>query len=377
MSAGDTVATLQPAEPLVPLRSYRLRVTGTVRSAANVPMGDAVAQAVPFAIATDGDCAAALVISQVFGAGSNPSAPWRSDFVELHNPGPVAVSLAGLSLQYAADTADTWLVQPLPAVDVPAGGYFLIKQGGDNAGYPALPAPDFSPMMPFEMGAAAGKVALVRGTAALTGTCPLGATLDLVGYGTASCFEGVAPVPALTPTTAALRNAGGCTDRNQPTDFTVGAPAPKNGMTPAQVCVCYVNETDLQAEVDYCNLQFPTVVNEAAPYTIDAAYARVYEAGLTEPAGAASVVRVSVGFGPADSDPTTWPWMPAAFNVSVGNDDEYQAPLTFMAPGSYDFTSRATRDGTNWTLCDIDGAGSNPFLRFDQFQTGSANITAP
>jgi hypothetical protein len=57
--------------------------------------------------------------------------------------------------------------------------------------------------------------------------------------------------------------------------------------------------------------------------------------------------------------------------------DEYQAPLTFTAPGSYDFTSRATRDGTNWTLCDIDGAGSNPFLRFDQFQTGSANITAP
>ena len=50
-------------------------------------------------------------------------------------------------------------------------------------------------------------------TTALTGSCPT--ATDLVGYGTANCFEGAAATPALSNTTAALRGDGGCADTDQ------------------------------------------------------------------------------------------------------------------------------------------------------------------
>ncbi|HVV81981.1 MAG TPA: Ig-like domain-containing protein [Kofleriaceae bacterium] len=376
MSAGNTVATLQPAAPLRALGRYKLRATSTATAATGITLQNDVTQATAFTIATDGECAADVVISQVYGGGSNAGAPLRSDFVELHNPGPTAVALGGKALQLASAGGGAWTVQALPSVSIPAGGYYLVQESGSNGAFPALPAPDFTPASTFDLNATAAKVALTATTTPLAGACPLTATLDLVGYGgAASCFEGAAPVGAPDNTTAVLRAGGGCTDRNVETDFTVGAPAPRTGATAPSVCVCYVNETDLEAEVDYCNLQFPTVVNnQPAPFMIPAVYGRVYEAGVTEAPGASPLVRMAIGFGPADSPPASWPWTPASFNVSVGNDDEYQAPITFATPGEYDFTSRATRDGTNWTLCDIDGAGSNFGLRFDQFQTGSATI---
>src|SRR5687767_1206796 len=43
-----------------------------------------------------------VVISQVSGGGGASGAPYRQDFVELHNVGQAPVVLDGLSLQYAA-----------------------------------------------------------------------------------------------------------------------------------------------------------------------------------------------------------------------------------------------------------------------------------
>ena len=376
MTAGDTVATLVPEQPFVALARYRLRVTTAAAAATGIGLVAIVAQPVGFTIATDGECAAQLVISQVYGGGGNAGAPILHDFIELHNPGPTPVDLAGKAIQFvSAAGTGAWAVQALPVATVPPGGYYLIREAAGAGAQPALADPDFTPASPFAMGASSGKVALTATTTPLTGGCPLAATLDLVGYGgTASCFEGAAPVAAPANATAVIRAGGGCTDRNLASDFAVLAPAPRNGLTAPSVCVCYVNETDLQSEVDYCNLQFPTVVMGPAPLALAAVYGRVFEAGVTEAAGASPLVRMAFGLGANDSDPTQWPWVDATFNVSVGNDDEYQAPLTFAAPGEYDFTARATRDGTNWTLCDTDGAGANPFLHYDQFQTGAATI---
>lgn len=376
MSVNDTVATLTPAQPLRALQAYKLRVLASAASAAGAPMVATVTQAAPFSIATDGECAAEVVISQVYGGGGSPGATIKHDFIELHNPGPTPVALAGKAVQLvtAAGTGP-WTVQALPDVSIPPGGYFLIQEAAGAGAQPPLANPDFQPATPFAMDATAGKVALTATTTPLVGDCPLAATLDLVGYGaTATCFEGAGPLDAPGDTTGLSRNAGGCTDRNLASDFTLGPPAPRNGLTAPSVCVCWVNETDLEAEIDYCNLQFPTVVSGPAPLAIGAIYGRVYEAGFTEPAGPSPKVRMALGFGAADSDPRGWTWVDAAFNVSVGNNDEYQAPLTFPVAGAYDFTSRATRDGTSWTLCDQDGAGSNAALRFNQFQTGSANV---
>ena len=100
------------------------------------------------------------------------------------------------------------------------------------------------------MAGAAGKVALVNKTTALTGT---GITdpnvIDYVGYGTtATPFEGTGSSLAPSATTSILRKsedgtpsaigkgAGWDTNDNK-TDFTTGTPIPRNSSTPPVVVV--------------------------------------------------------------------------------------------------------------------------------------------
>ena len=69
-----------------------------------------------------------LVISQVYGGGGNSGAPYKNDFVELFNRGSAAVSLDGLSVQYASATgtgnlgASSTQLAALPASGAGRGG---------------------------------------------------------------------------------------------------------------------------------------------------------------------------------------------------------------------------------------------------------------
>jgi hypothetical protein len=83
----------------------------------------------------------------------------------------------------------------------------------------------------------------VRDSVALTcgataGSCSSAPLVeDLVGYGSATDYEGAAPAPALGATTAAVRDGGGCTDTNaNGADFTAVAPAPRNAVSPTASC---------------------------------------------------------------------------------------------------------------------------------------------
>jgi uncharacterized protein (TIGR03437 family) len=183
------------------------------------------------------DSSPRIVISQIFGGGGNSGAPFRNDFIEIFNAGTSAVSLAGWSVQYASATASTWSVTPLTSVVLLPGQYYLIQEssGGSN-GIP-LPASDASGTI--AMAAASGKVALVKNSTALTGTCPNDLSIvDMVGYGsTANCFRGSAPAPAASNTNAVLRAGNGCTDtRNNATDFAAGVPNPRNTILPGVPC---------------------------------------------------------------------------------------------------------------------------------------------
>lgn len=180
-----------------------------------------------------------LVISQVYGGGGNSGAPYNADFVELHNVSSVSQSTSGLSVQYASSSATgTWTgVFALPTANIPAGGYFLIRMSTIGANGVALPTPDAEPSAGNEiaMSSTNGRVALVNGVTALSG-CPTTNVIDLVGFGSSVCFE-TAATPALSNTTAALRNNNGCTDTdNNSADFTVAAPAPRNSSSTASVC---------------------------------------------------------------------------------------------------------------------------------------------
>ncbi len=173
-----------------------------------------------------------VVISQLYGGGGNAGSTYKNDFIELYNGGSTTVSLSGWSVQYASATGSSWQVTNLSGTLAP-GRYYLVQESAGAGGTTDLPTPDASG--PITMSATAGKVALVNSTTALSGTgCPTSAAIvDFVGFGTtANCFEGSAPTPAPSNTAAVLRANGGRQDTDQnATDFTAGAPAPRNSST--------------------------------------------------------------------------------------------------------------------------------------------------
>jgi hypothetical protein len=186
-----------------------------------------------------------IVISQVYGGGGNSGAPYNAKFVELFNRGAAPASIAGWSIQYASATGTAHFasnVVTLPDAVVPAGGYFLIGLATGINGAP-LPTPDASGTI--NPAATSGKVILAAtssGIACNGGSAPCSAEqlaliVDLVGYGSANFYEGLAAAPTLSNTTAALRRDGGCTDTNDNgADFTAEQPAPRNSAWPINPC---------------------------------------------------------------------------------------------------------------------------------------------
>ena len=179
--------------------------------------------------------APAIVISQIYGGGGNSGAPYRNDYIELFNRDAMPVSLRGWSVQYASAAGSAWQVAPLPDLTLQPGQYLLVQQAAGAGAGAALPALDASGNL--ALAASAGKVALVSGTAAIA-AAGAPSVVDLVGFGAgANAFEGVAPAPAPSNTTAILRAAGGCGDsNNNAADFAAAAPTPRNGVTAFHVC---------------------------------------------------------------------------------------------------------------------------------------------
>ncbi|WP_170218665.1 lamin tail domain-containing protein [Marilutibacter aestuarii] len=171
---------------------------------------------------------AQVVVSQVYGGGGNSGSTWRNDFIELRNNGPTAVDLTGWSVQYASSSGSSWQATAL-AGSIAPGGFYLVQQAQGAGGSADLPTPDA--IGTITLSSSNGKVALVNGGGALSGSCPLGGAtvVDFVGFGSANCFEGSAATPALNNTSAALRNGDGSVDTDDNgSDFARGTPDPRN-----------------------------------------------------------------------------------------------------------------------------------------------------
>jgi hypothetical protein len=94
--------------------------------------------------------------------------------------------------------------------------------------------------------------------------------------------------------------------------------------------------------VDWANLQFPGTgsICQTGTYTV---YGQAYEPGVTESAGAGAGLTVQVGVNSANTDPSTWAagaWSNATFNAQAGNNDEFMATLSGLAPNTYYYTFR-------------------------------------
>jgi hypothetical protein len=167
-----------------------------------------------------------VVINQVYGGGGNSGATYKNDFIELYNNENVAVTLAGMSVQYASTSGTFTQSTPLSGT-IPAHGFYLVQEAAGASGTVNLPTPDATGSI--NMSGTGGKVALVNGTTALGVACPTTPNLiDLVGYGAATCFEGSAPASTTTNSTAVIRVPDGDDTNDNAADFQLTAPNPRN-----------------------------------------------------------------------------------------------------------------------------------------------------
>jgi hypothetical protein len=181
-----------------------------------------------------------VVVSQVYAGGGNSGAAFTNDFVELFNRGTTSVDLSAWSIQYASASGTSWQVTSLSG-SVQPGRYYLVQLASAAAIGDPLPTPDATGTS--NLANSGGKIALVRSTTALScgataGSCSADSNVaDVIGYGSATDFEGSA-AGALSNTSSALRADGGCTDTDTNSDDFTGAspPAPRNSAATPAAC---------------------------------------------------------------------------------------------------------------------------------------------
>jgi uncharacterized protein len=181
-----------------------------------------------------------MVVSQVYAGGGNSGAAFANDFVELFNRGTTSVDLSAWSIQYASATGTSWQVTSLSG-SVQSGRYYLVQLASAAAIGDPLPTADAAGTS--NLANTGGKIALVRSTTALScgataGSCSADPDVaDLIGYGSATDFEGAA-AGALSNSSSALRAGGGCTDTDTNSDDFAGAspPTPRNSATTTAAC---------------------------------------------------------------------------------------------------------------------------------------------
>jgi hypothetical protein len=227
VTVASTLVTIDPSVTLDASTEYYVLIDATairdVAAAPNNNAGITSTTAWSFKTFTPGD----IVMSQIFGGGGNSGAPFKNDYVELHNNSAQSITLFGWSVQYASATGAFTNIATIPTATIPSGGYYLIQQAGGATGA-NLPTPDATGALNFS--ATNGKVALVAGITGVSGST---STLlsDFVGFGTANDFE-TAAAAAGSNTTSLLRLSQGTADtNNNGADFITGTPAPRNSST--------------------------------------------------------------------------------------------------------------------------------------------------
>jgi DNA/RNA endonuclease YhcR with UshA esterase domain len=260
-----------------------------------------------------------IVISQVFGGGGNSGAPYNKDFIELYNPTDQEVSLVGWSVQYASATGSFTNTTPLNKT-IPAHGYYLIGQAGGSNGI-ELPTPDDTGSI--AMSGTNGKVRLVNVSSEV---------VDLVGFGSATTFEGLGATKALSNSTSAQRRPyskvdpapgkGNAWDSNDnAADFFVGpVAAPRNTASPGEAPMV----PDVSLDPKGLNLQF---IQNGTSYKVT---------GTAEAAPALSTIKVYESADKATELGTATVAEDGSFEVSFSSSQSFNSVLVAATQGSMD-----------------------------------------
>lgn len=137
----------------------------------------------------------------------------------------------------------------------------------------------------------------------------------------------------------------------------------------------YATITVIQSPT-FGNLQFPAsgTICQGATHT---AYGQVYQAGVTEAAGAGAGITAQFGYNTSNTDPSTWSnWSNASFNVQSGNNDEYQYTFTPPSAGTFYYTFRYRQGTCNWVYGGYNGGFWNGTTNVNGALTVNATLAA-
>jgi glycosidase len=130
--------------------------------------------------------------------------------------------------------------------------------------------------------------------------------------------------------------------------------------------------------IGWANLQWPPSIEHtiSALNPTESIYGQVWIDVHTVLPGPTEGLIAQIGFGPDGSNPDgsgDWIWVDAAFNVDIGNNDEFAGQLLPEAVGTYDYAYRySTTGGFSWLYADLDGTGNG----YDPAQAGSLTVLA-
>jgi hypothetical protein len=175
-----------------------------------------------------------LVISQIYG-GAGLAYPY--DFVELFNPTSASITVTNWSLQFQTQAATTWTVLITFSATIPAGGYYLIQLGAQNANTTVTPLAYDAYNSAEQFNGTNAKITLVNTSSTLT-TCTSATIIDKVAYGTTSVTCNETANATIISGEAIFRALNGCQDNDDnSTDFSSAVIAPRNSDSPLNPCV--------------------------------------------------------------------------------------------------------------------------------------------
>jgi len=168
---------------------------------------------------------AQIVINEVYGNGGKSSSTYNSNFVELKNIGTTTISRdiyiwTWLGQNSSSSADGTWL----QTITLIPNQTYLVKLSCSpdcSAGNLSLPTPDKT--SPIIVKGSNYNVAITYNANRPNGQN----TLDRVGMGSNTSYEGSGPAPETSDGTLSISRNGSDTNNNN-IDFTLGAPTPTN-----------------------------------------------------------------------------------------------------------------------------------------------------
>lgn len=121
--------------------------------------------------------------------------------------------------------------------------------------------------------------------------------------------------------------------------------------------------------IGWANLQWPGTASVAQGQNVTV-YGQIWVDGVTNQPGAAPGILAWVGVSPTNSNPDTWTtWVPAVYNLDVGNNDEYMADIGgTLAPGTYYYAYRYQLYGGSFYYGGFSSGGGGPW-------NGTSNVS--